>query len=259
MNRNSAQLLVVAQIFNLLYRRFLICWAAVACRRPVAFRALADCKSAIQQSATLRYAFGQSAAYHSLFILSLVRRREIFGLSLAFIFALTSCFAGAQTDLPARPNTDLNASNAAVRAEQLRAVCLQGRRCVCGRVLKVFPNGVLVESGYPSLLRDALHGAWHLPGTVIASRPANLVETQDPDGFCVGVVFLTDLPKLRGGKKEHIEPYDYVVLHSYSAGQYTYTSVGGIQRTVRRFAGGLETAVNLIIQEERANAVPIPK
>lgn len=188
-----------------------------------------------------------------------MNRTSVVLLSVLFGFALAPCFAVAQTNVAARPNTDLNVSNAAVRAEQLRAVCLQGRRCVCGRVLKVFPNGVLVESGYPSLLRDALHGAWHLPGTVIASRPANLVETQDPDGFCVGVVFLTDLPKLRGGKKEHIEPYDYVVLHSYPAGQYTYTSVGSIQRTVRRFAGGLETAVNLIIQEERANAVPIPK
>ncbi len=180
-------------------------------------------------------------------------------LQLVVVFALTCGFAGAQTNLTARANTDLNVSNAAVRAEQLRAVCLQDRRCVSGRVLKVFPNGVLVESGYPSLLRDSLHGAWHLPATVIASRPSNLVETKDPDGFCVGVVFLTDLPKLRGGKKEHIEPYDYVVLHSYPAGQFTYTSVGGIQHTVRRFAGGLETAVNLIIQQERANAVPIPK
>jgi hypothetical protein len=118
---------------------------------------------------------------------------------------------------------------------------------------------VLVESGYPSLLRDALHGAWHLPGTVVASRPSNLVESREPDSICVGVVFLTDLPKLRGGKSEHIEPYDYVVLHSYPAGQYTYTSVGSIEHTVRRFSGGLETAVKLILEAEKSNAVAVPK
>ena len=128
-----------------------------------------------------------------------------------------------------------------------------------GRVLKVFTNGVVVESGYPSLLRDSLHGAWHLPGTVVASRQTNLVETQDPDSMCVGVVFLTDLPKLRGGKSEHIVPYDYVVLHSYPAGNYTYSSVGNVEHTVRRFSGGLETAVKLTLQAEKTNAATVPK
>ncbi len=140
----------------------------------------------------------------------------------------------------------------AVRAEQLRTACLEGRRCVCGRVLKVFPTGVLVESGFPSLLRDSLHGAWHLPRTVVASRLPNLVESQEPDSICVGTVFLTDLPKLRGGKKEPIAPYDYVVLHSYPAGEFTYRSVGNIQHTVRRFSGGLETAVKLILKDEQS-------
>ncbi|PWU18560.1 MAG: hypothetical protein C5B50_08835 [Verrucomicrobia bacterium] len=139
----------------------------------------------------------------------------------------------------------------AVRAEQLRAVCLQNRRCVAGRVVKIFPNGIVVESGYPSLLRDSLHGAWHLPGTVTAGRATNLVEKLEPDSLCIGTVFLTDLPRLRGTK---IQQYDYVVLHSYPAGEYTYTSVGGIQHTVRRFAGGLETAVKLLMQTEQTNA-----
>jgi hypothetical protein len=114
-------------------------------------------------------------------------------------------------------------------------------------VLKVFPDGVIVESGYPSLLRESLHGAWHLPGTVIATRATNLVEKLEPDSMCIDTVFLTDLPRLRGTK---IQQYDYVVLHSYPAGEYTYSSVGGIKHTVRRFAGGLETAVNLIMQAE---------
>lgn len=161
--------------------------------------------------------------------------------------------AAAQTNAPPEANNEPNASNVppAVHAEKVRAECLKERRCVSGRVLKVFTNGVLVESGYPSLLRDSLHGAWHLPGTVAASRPANLIETREPDSICVGTVFLTDLPKKRGGKNEHIEPYDYVVLHSYPAGNYTYTSVGNITHTVRRFSGGLETAVKLILEAEK--------
>jgi hypothetical protein len=161
--------------------------------------------------------------------------------------------AAAQTNVPPRTNHESNATDVppAVHAEKVRAKCLEERRCVSGRVLKVFTNGVLVESGYPSLLRDSLHGAWHLPGTVAASRPANLIETHEPDSICVGTVFLTDLPKKRGGKNEHIEPYDYVVLHSYPAGNYAYTSVGNITHTVRRFSGGLETAVTLILEAEK--------
>lgn len=183
------------------------------------------------------------------------------GYIVLIILILGSLSVEAQTNLSSRTNSELGSSNVlpAVRAEQLRSQCLAGRRCVCGRVLKVFTNGLVVESGYPSLLRDSLHGAWHLPGTVVAARPSNLVETQEPDSICVGVVFLTDLPKLRGGKSEHIEPYDYVVLHSYPAGHYTYASIGDIEHTVRRFSGGLETAVKLILETEKTNAVPVSK
>ena len=177
------------------------------------------------------------------------------------ILTLGFLSVAAQTYLPQHTNNEPNSTNAmaAVRAEKLRAKCLEGRRCVCGRVLNVFPDGVVVESGYPSLLRDSLHGVWHLPGTVAASRPANLIETHEPDSICVGTVFLTDLPKRRGGKSEHIEPYDYVVVHSYPAGNYTYTSLGNVTHTVRKFSGGLETAVKLIFEAEKTNVVTAPK
>jgi hypothetical protein len=179
----------------------------------------------------------------------------------SIVLTLGSLSVAAQTNLLPHTNSEPASTNIlpAVHAEQLRAKCLEERRCVSGRVLKVFPNGVLVESGYPSLLRDSLHGAWHVPGTVIAARPSNLIETDEPDSICVGTVFLTDLPKMRGGKSEHIEPYDYVVLHSYPAGNYTYTSVANVAHTVRRFSGGLETAVKLILEAEKTDAVPPPK
>jgi hypothetical protein len=154
-----------------------------------------------------------------------------------------ACCTGEASAPAATPDSPAVAE--AVRAEKIRAACVQGRRCVCGRILKVLPAGLVVESGYTSLLRTNLHGAWLLPGTVTASRDANLVEGQRPDSVCAGLVFLTDLPRLRGAR---LKPYDYVVLHAYPAGEYTYDSAGSIRRTVRRFAGGLETAIKLNLQ-----------
>jgi hypothetical protein len=146
--------------------------------------------------------------------------------------------AHSQTNSP-------STTNDAVRAEQTRTACVSGRRLICGRVLKVFPEGLVVESGYTNLVRKSLEGAWLMPGTVVASRAPNLVETQEPDSPCVGTVFLTDLPRPRGGGKVTVKSYDYVVLRGYPAGTYTYSTVGGIERTVRRFSVGLETAVKL--------------
>jgi len=156
----------------------------------------------------------------------------------------------AQTNVPDATNGLLAAKTSApvitpLRAERMRAVCVQGRRCVCGRVLKILPSGVVVESGYTSLMRPELKGAWLVPGTVTASLTPSLVEGVEPGAVCVGQVFLTDLPRHRHAK---INLYDYVVVNAYPAGEFTYASVGGMQRTVRRFSCGLETAVRLSLQ-----------
>jgi hypothetical protein len=133
---------------------------------------------------------------------------------------------------------------ATLRAEKIRADCIQGRRIICGKILRVLPEGLVVESGYTNLLRPALSSSWLVPGRVVAARPANLLESSMPGSPCVGVVFLTDLPKIRKlGAKPN--PYDYVVLLGYQAGQSTYTSVGSIQKTVRRFSANLAQAVRL--------------
>jgi hypothetical protein len=167
----------------------------------------------------------------------------------SILFCLLTLGAGAQSNAlvsPVRSSGPKPADSAAtaVRAERVRAECVQGRRCICGRILKVLPDGLVVESGYTSLLRPALYRSWLVPGTVPANRDPHLVEAKDPDSVCTGLVFLADSPKTRGVKAK---PYDYVVLHAYPAGQYTYTSAGSIQRTVRRFACGLETAVRLTL------------
>lgn len=125
--------------------------------------------------------------------------------------------------------------------EQLRSQCIAGRRAICGRILRVFPNGILVESGYTNLARAPLTKSWLIPGTVRAARGENLVETREPGALCIGTVFLTDLPR---GKPHQ---YDYVVIAGYPAGDFTYTSVGSVRKTVRRFSANVDKAVGTIL------------
>jgi len=154
----------------------------------------------------------------------------------------------AQTNLVATStSTNLPADTyqpAAQLVEKIRTGCIQDRRIICGKILHVLPDGLVVESGYTDLLRPALSRSWLVPGRVVASKTANLVESSLPGSPCIGVVFLTDLPKIRKtGTKP--KPYDYVVLLGYPAGQSKYTSVGSVQKTVRRFSADLSQAVRL--------------
>jgi len=157
----------------------------------------------------------------------------------------------------ARAN-DFSATNSpAARSqstEQVRAGCLDGRRMICGKILRVLPDGLVVESGYTDLLRPPLTDSWLVPGTVAAMPAPNLVESREPGSVCVGTVFLTDLPKARGKKPK---PFDYVILLAYPAGETTYTSVGTLQKTARRFTGTLATAVRFKIAQARWTAVPL--
>jgi uncharacterized repeat protein (TIGR03806 family) len=150
--------------------------------------------------------------------------------------------------------------------EQVRAGCLDGRRMICGKILRVSPDGLVVESGYTDLLRPPLMDSWFAPGTVAASRTPNLVESREPGSPCVGTIFLTDLPRSRGKKPKQ---YDYVILLAYPAGEHTYTSVGTVQKTARRFTGTLAAAVKYQVAERKWTMVqlnlpsnangPIPK
>ena len=132
--------------------------------------------------------------------------------------------------------------------------CIRHRRIISGKIVKVLPDGLVIDSGYADLSRPPLNKSWLVPGTVTATRPANLVEANYPDAVCVGLVFLTDLPKSR-----RVIPklYDYVNLEGFPVGQYTYTSVGDLQRTVRKFTTRLDNAAqwhfDLI---EKQNAPP---
>jgi mono/diheme cytochrome c family protein len=138
--------------------------------------------------------------------------------------------------------------------QKVRAECLEGRRIICGKILRVLPDGLVIDSGYTGLLRPPLTDSWLIPGAVNAMRTPNLVESREPGSPCVGTIFLSDLPRSRGKKPK---PFDYVILLAYPAGEHTYTSVGMVQKTVRRFSGALSAAMKYQIAERKWTAVQL--
>jgi hypothetical protein len=131
--------------------------------------------------------------------------------------------------------------------EAMRTNCIQSRRIICGKIVKVLPGGLVVDSGYTNLMRHPLDRSWLIPGTVEAEREPNMVEKNEPDCVCVGLVYVTDLPKSRRSKPKP-KVLDYVILEAFPTGHFTYNSVGTIQRTVRRFSNSLPIAVRLNLQ-----------
>jgi uncharacterized repeat protein (TIGR03806 family) len=153
---------------------------------------------------------------------------------------------------------EFSATNSALaiyqNVDQVRAECLEGRRAICGKILRVLPDGLVVDSGYTDLLRPPLTDSWLVPGTVSATRPPNLIESTEPGAVCVGTIFLTDFPKARGKEPK---AFDYVILTGYPAGEATYTSVGTVKKTVRRFTGTLAAAVAFRVGQKRWVSVPL--
>ena len=183
-------------------------------------------------------------------VLSKPSRRAVAWLKLLWPLTVLALLAGlpgamAQTNGGAVTNPDSLTPARRARAfeeatEKIRADCVQGRRMICGRIVKINPDGLVVDSGYTSLMRTPLNKSWLVPGTVQAARDTNLIEGQEPGSVCAGLVCLTAPPKSRTAKPKL---YDYVVLQGYPAGQYTYTSVGTVQRTIRRFSASLAGAL----------------
>jgi len=132
------------------------------------------------------------------------------------------------------------------RSEAIRSACIQGRRRICGRVLEISTNGLVVDSGFTSLLRPELNRSWVAPAAVSAERPPNLVEENTPGSVAVGLVLLTDFPR-----RPPVKLYDYVILQTYPAGEYLYAPVPNVKKTIRRFSGGLETAIRLNFQSQQ--------
>jgi hypothetical protein len=165
---------------------------------------------------------------------------------------LAAVSALAQTNPVATAQSQ--ALSAAQRHETARMEAIQSRRIICGKILKILPDGIVVDSGYTNLMRTPLDQSWLIPGTATATRAAGIVEASQPDAVCVGLVFVTDLPKSRGAKPKL---FDYIVLEGFPVGQYSYTSVGDLQRTVREFTTKLPNAARWnFVQGEQKNAPP---
>jgi hypothetical protein len=142
----------------------------------------------------------------------------------------------------ANPGNNAQAIDYMRSTEAIRADCILGRRIICGKIVKVLPGGLIVESGYTNLMRLVLAHSWLIPGTVAAEREPNQLEKNETDAICIGLVYLTDTPKSRRAKPRL---FDYVDLQAFPVGQFTYNSVGNLQRTVRHFSGSLAMAVQL--------------
>jgi len=166
---------------------------------------------------------------------------------LAFFFAVASAFA--QTNPPLAPISSNDENNAVLQhVEELRARCIENRRIICGKILKILPDGIVVDSGYTNLMRPPLNQSWLIPGTAMAERATNIVEHAAADSVCVGQVFLIDLPKLPRGMKPKV--FDYIVLEGFPMGKYSYTSVGSVQHTIRQFSTKVTDAVRWMYGQE---------
>lgn len=132
------------------------------------------------------------------------------------------------------------------RVADMRAACINGRRCICGKVIKIVPEGLVVESGYIALMHPPFTGSWVIPSGALVNRDSKLIERSEPASPCIGTVLLTDFPK-----RPTVKLYDYVLLQGYPAGEYLYTPLPGVQKEIRKFAGGLDTAVKLRLAAEK--------
>jgi hypothetical protein len=139
---------------------------------------------------------------------------------------------------------DLTTNNGQ-RAEQIRTTCIENRRFIAGRIVQVTAEGLVVDSGYRKLLSPPFNHSWVVRGTALVDREPNLVEEKTADALCVGLVFLSNIPK-----RPAVKSYDYVVIHGYPAGEYSYVPVPGVQKTIRRFSASLERAVQINLERE---------
>ncbi len=102
----------------------------------------------------------------------------------------------------------------ALQREEIRTACIENRRHVCGKILKILPEGVVVDSGYTNLTSYPLNRSWLVPQTAAATRAVNLLEENQPNAFCVGLVFLDrTFPKTPAAKPK---VYDFINLGGLS-------------------------------------------
>lgn len=165
---------------------------------------------------------------------------------LSLIIFSAALSADGQTNIPPSAHQPNQTSPRGQRVTDARAACVNGRRCICGKVIKIVSEGLVVESGYTALMEPPFTGSWVIPSGALVNRDPKLIERDEPASPCIGTVLLTDFPK-----RPAVKLYDYVLLQGYPAGEYLYTPVQGVQKEIRKFAGGLDTAVKLKLAAEK--------
>ena len=140
-------------------------------------------------------------------------------------------------------------ANATTHSEQVRTDCINGRRLICGKVLKIVPGGLVVDSGYTGLLRPPLTRSWVVPASVPASQNPVALELNEPGTPCIGLAFLVNIPP-----RPKVKIFDYVIIMGYPAGQYVYTPVPNVEKTIRKFSASLDAAIKLNLQAQENNS-----
>jgi len=160
----------------------------------------------------------------------------------------TAFAAGAQTNLGAAvhpvvketSNPTNQAAVLAARWEVIRNECIRGRRTICGRVVKILPEGLVVDSGYTRLLQAPYNQSWLVSSGALVPRDPKTMERNEPGAACIGPVFLSHYPK-----RPAVKLYDYIILQVYPVGPHAYTSVPGVEKSIRNFSAGLDTAIRM--------------
>jgi hypothetical protein len=51
-----------------------------------------------------------------------------------------------------------------------------------------------------------------------------------------------------------VKIFDYVIIMAYPAGQYVYTPVPNVEKTIRKFSASLDAAIKLNLQAQENNS-----
>jgi hypothetical protein len=164
-------------------------------------------------------------------------------------FFLVAVLNGCATKSAAVHTEKAAPASPATHLEQIRTDCINGRRLICGKVLKIVPGGLVVDSGYTGLLRQPLTRSWVVPGSVPASQNPVAMELNEPGTPCIGLAFLTNIPP-----RPKVKIFDYVIIMGYPSGQCVYTPITNVEKTIRKFSASLDAAIKLNLQAQENNS-----
>jgi hypothetical protein len=140
----------------------------------------------------------------------------------------------------------LAAQEKAQELDLQKKILIQKSRTISGRILQKLPGGLLVESGQEEIDQVGHTDVEYDEMRTVTSRTVSVREGNTPGAECLGLVFLEDHPRYAQLVDDNV-----VVILAYPDGQYTYTSVAGGQKTVRRFTADFEKALNYQLTNSR--------